>query len=201
MNKGKMGPVGSGCFFGLFRVVLCFLAFFTAAIEARADRVDFRAFENTEGSCTVLFQLFDTRGRISQAQESLDYATRFEGDVANSIFRWVVAFRKEVYVPVQNPTHGNSERVAAEIDVETGEHLIEVKSGSSHIRKVVQVRRMLNNRRVNPNDKGVIVFAPNIFDPAIIREYENAGAVVIQDMDALIAYLRATEGDPVKKAS
>jgi len=74
-----------------------------------------------------------------------------------------------------------------EIDFRANNIIIEVtvrKNG-----KAPQIKRLINDKRINPNDDPVILFAPNYKDtPA--KDIDKQGAFVIRDSDELIEIIK-----------
>ena len=55
--------------------------------------------------------------------------------------------------------------------------------------KAPQIKRLINDKRINPNDDPVILFAPNYKDtPA--KDIDKQGAFVIRDSDELIEIIK-----------
>ena len=55
--------------------------------------------------------------------------------------------------------------------------------------KASQIKRLINDKRINPNDDPVILFAPNYKDtPA--KDIDKQGAFVIRDSDELIEIIK-----------
>ena len=55
--------------------------------------------------------------------------------------------------------------------------------------KAPQINRLINDKRINPNDDPVILFAPNYKDtPA--KDIDKQGAFVIRDSDELIEIIK-----------
>ena len=80
----------------------------------------------------------------------------------------------------ENPSIG-------EIDFRANNIIIEVTVRKN--RKAPQIKRLINDKRINPNDDPVILFAPNYKDtPA--KDIDKQGAFVIRDSDELIEIIK-----------
>ncbi|GAE90682.1 hypothetical protein JCM21531_4315 [Acetivibrio straminisolvens JCM 21531] len=116
--------------------------------------------------------------KIEKALKSPELGKRLEGEVVKELGNDVVSFQKRIDLP--SGRYG-------EIDVETSKYIIEVTTGKSS--KVPGEFAKYFDSAMNPNNKGVILFAPNL-KPTKIPGIEAVGVKVIQSLDELLKFIR-----------
>ncbi|OKP84859.1 hypothetical protein A3842_07815 [Paenibacillus sp. P3E] len=97
-----------------------------------------------------------------------------EGEVAQTLGNKVVGFRGKIL---------GEARVVGDIDVETSKYIIEVTAGKSS--KTSSEFEKYFQSAMNPQNKGVILYAPNL-NSTKIEGIKKAGVIVIQNMDDLL---------------
>lgn len=133
-------------------------------------------------TCKTVFEgRQNLNARIEEALNSRIEGYRLEGEVADRIRPYIVSFQREVIIP--------SGRTIGEIDVETNNFMIEIKSGHPKYIKEEQILRLAHDHTMNPNDKPVIIYSPRRWSRERTRNFENLGAIIIHDLDTLEEFL------------
>lgn len=114
---------------------------------------------------------------INKALNSEEKGEVLEGEVARAIREEVVGF-KRVFMDEHNTTIG-------EIDIETGNVIIEVASGNRLRSKTKQLVKLQTDRLINPHKKAVILYAPNLPKGSVKAVQEQTGVRVAQTIDTL----------------
>lgn len=115
--------------------------------------------------------------KINKALKSQKAGTKLEGEVAQALGNRVTDFQKKIVT---------SEGLLGEIDVETADYIIEVTSGRSS--KTASEFGKYFGTQMNPDGKGVILFAPNLNETKV-ESIEEAGVVIIRSIKELLEYL------------
>lgn len=121
---------------------------------------------------------------VSRALASPNAGTRLEAEVALALRRVgieVTGFDRRVFDPARN-------RLAGQVDVETGAALIEVTTSPNG--KLEQVADTLRAPLVNPDGKAVVLYAPN-YGRAAGQAVMRAGVHLARTPEQLVAVLRA----------
>ncbi|MHC5218089.1 pre-toxin TG domain-containing protein, partial [Enterococcus sp. LJL128] len=114
--------------------------------------------------------------KIDKALRSNDPALKLEGEVADALRENVIGFRKNIDSP--------NGRIG-EIDVETEKFIIDAFDGKRS-KEPSTFMKYFDDRAqfINPENKEVILYAPNISQTKI-KGIEATGVKVVQDMDSL----------------
>ncbi|MGI9282793.1 MAG: hypothetical protein ACR2PX_24620, partial [Endozoicomonas sp.] len=118
--------------------------------------------------------------KIKEALNSDNEGTRLEGEVAKAVNEVgsLVDFNKTIRP--DGTAFG-----LREIDVETPNYIVEVTNSKGSINKGKQLEAYINDKRVNPTGKKVILFAPHA-RPQQIKAFEKVGAEVITTIETLL---------------
>lgn len=139
-------------------------------------------------SCDALFfqaRRFENLSPATQARlieeieatlRSDDPSKRLEAEVAEALGQRVIAFRKQIQ---------HKGRTIGEIDVETSDFIIEVKSGPPSLNHLSQLQRMRDNRVINPYGKPVIVFTAGSVNPDVLRIFQRKRILIITHVEEL----------------
>jgi hypothetical protein len=112
---------------------------------------------------------------IRKALDSTDKGTQFEGETAKLIEDAgidVIAFQKKFWLPP--PTID----LIGEIDVEISQAIIESTIG--HALEFKQMRKLINNKTINPDGNPVILYLKNGFNLKAAQEINKIGGIVVR---------------------
>lgn len=128
---------------------------------------------------------------IDDAANSGDPDKQAEADAAKALRKCVTQFNQKL------PPTSPGER-PGEIDVGTAKSIVEVYNGTKNLfdAKGGQVNKYLTDIATNPEGRRVLVYVPNLGDPAnigILKSFEQAyGVQVFSSTDKLRNYMRRT---------
>jgi len=125
-------------------------------------------------------QLHDLIMRITKATLSPDVQTSLTGQAGRELIDEIIAFQHTVLDPGTNLEVGI-------IDVEISTSIIAVTNESDGL--LQKLLKLKNDPRLNPEQKKVVLYAPN-YSPQAAREAVEESIPVIQSLERLSAYVK-----------
>jgi len=139
---------------------------------------------SVSNNCDLIFSRAALNDKIESASQNKQMGVQFEANVAKQLGELVKAFRKEIFI---------ERRIIAEIDIETEKFLIEIKSGLIKNIELKNLIKLIEDKRINPEGKQVIIFTAQPWNLDQIKAFKDNGFITFDNINSLIEYISNRE--------